>query len=88
MKTKSLQPEQLEKVKLFETVISEKIQELGIASYEEVTARNKVVAITEELNQTIEQKNEYYSELREIYGDGTINLSEGTFLPATAESAQ
>jgi hypothetical protein len=88
MKTKNLKPEQLEKVKLFETVISQKVQELGIASYDEVAARNKVVGITEELNQTIEQKNEYYSELREIYGDGTIDLSEGTFLPASSESAQ
>ena len=88
MKTKSLQPEQLEKVKLFETVISQKIQELGIASYEEVTARNRVLEVREELDQSIQQKNEYYSELREIYGDGTIDLSEGTFLPASAESAQ
>lgn len=88
MKAKSLQPEQLERIKAFETLISQKIQELGIASYEEVTARSRVSEVKEELDQHIQQKNQYYSELREVYGDGTIDLSKGTFLPASPESAE
>lgn len=88
MASKKLKKQELEKIKAFENLISEKVQELGIASYEEVTARNRVVSITEDLNRTAEEKNEYYSKLRDAYGDGTIDLSEGVFTSTPPESAE
>lgn len=88
MKLKKLKAEELEKVKAFETMLSQKLQELGVASYDEVVARNKVIIIAEELSEAAQQKNDYYSELRQIYGDGTINLVEGTFVEATLDSTE
>jgi len=88
MTPKNLKPEELQKVKTLEALVSQNLQELGIACYDEVAARSRVVEITEQLNQAAQEKNEYYNQLREIYGDGTIDLSEGTFLPAAVESAE
>jgi len=88
MTPKNLKPEELQKVKTLEALVSQNLQELGIACYDEVAARSRVVEITEQLNQAAQEKNEYYNQLREAYGDGTIDLSEGTFLPAAAESAE
>lgn len=85
MKLKKLKPEELEQVRAFETLLSQKLQELGIASYEEVTARSKVIEITEDLSQTAQKKNEYYNELRQLYGDGIISLAEGTFEETTSD---
>lgn len=88
MKPKKLKPEELEKVKTYEKFISDKVQELGIACYDEVTARSKVNKITEDLNEIAQQKNEYYGELVKIYGDGTIDLSEGTFIPTASKTTE
>ncbi len=88
MASKKLKKQELEKVKEFESILSQKVQELGMASYDEVVARNRVVSITEDLNQAAQEKNEYYTKLREAYGDGTIDLSEGTFTPTTSDSAE
>ena len=88
MKPKKLKPEELEKVKTFEASISQQLEELGVACYDEVAARNKVVAITEQLTQTAQQKNQYYAELTKMYGDGTIDLSEGNFIPTPSKSTE
>ncbi len=88
MEPKKLKPEELEKVKTFEASISQQLQELGVASYDEVAARNRVVSITERLTETAQQKNEYYTELTQMYGDGTIDLSEGSFIPTPSKPTE
>lgn len=88
MTPKKLKPEELQKVKTLEALVSQNLQELGIACYDEVAARSRVVEITQELDKAAHEKNEYYNQLRQTYGDGTINLAEGTFLPTDPESAE
>lgn len=88
MNTIKLKPEELEKIQAFETEFTQKVQELGAAAYQEVVARNQVVTATEQLNQVGDAKDAYYSKLRDAYGDGVVDLSEGVFIPNTAPSAE
>ena len=80
MKTEKIKAQELEKVKAFEFSISEKLKELGIATYDGMLAKNKMETLTEELTQLAEDREKYHAELRQIYGNGAIDLSEGTFI--------
>lgn len=81
MEVRTLTKEQLENVTRLENIIAQQISQLGMLSYEEITARQRTAAAMQAVEATAQEKAAYYESLREIYGEGTINIAEGTFIP-------
>lgn len=84
MKSTQIPQDQLDKIKNLEITLSQLTQQLGIATFDKVTAEAKITSITQQLNSAVEEKNKTFDELSKEYGDGTINLDEGTFIPANS----
>lgn len=84
MKSTQIPQDQLDKIKNLEITLSQLTQQLGIATFDKVTAEAEITSITQQLHSAVEEKNKTFDELLKEYGDGTINLDEGTFIPANS----
>jgi adenylate kinase len=88
MKSKKLAKADIESITNIQGQFTEYTNTLGLMQIDEKTINNQLVMIEEKKNEMFQkldelrnQEQELFNSLQEKYGQGQINLEEGTFTP-------
>ena len=88
MKSKKLAKEDIESITNIQGQFTECTNTLGLLQIDEKTINNQLLMLEEKKNETFQklaelrnQEQELFNSLQEKYGQGQINLEEGTFTP-------
>jgi TolA-binding protein len=90
MKTKKIQKKDLESINQLQNQFNELTRKLGVLQIDEQMFQNQLKTIDTEKNNIFQQidetrnaEEELLNSLKEKYGNGQINIQEGTFTPNT-----
>jgi len=88
MKSKKLAKADVESITSIQGQFTECTNTLGLLQIDEKTINNQLLMLEEKKNETFQkldelrnQEQELFNSLQEKYGQGQINLQEGTFTP-------
>ena len=88
MKSKKLAKTDIESITNIQGQFTECTNTLGLLQIDEKTINNQLLMLKEKKNETFQkldelrnQEQELFNSLQEKYGQGQINLEEGTFTP-------
>jgi adenylate kinase len=88
MKSKKLAKADIESITNIQGQFTECTNTLGLLQIDEKTINNQLLMLEEKKNETFQkldelrnQEQELFNSLQEKYGQGQINLQEGTFTP-------
>jgi len=90
MKTKKIQKKDLESINQLQNQFNELTRQLGLLQIDEQMFQNQLKSIDDQKNNVFQQidetrnaEEELLNSLKEKYGNGQINIQEGTFTPNT-----
>lgn len=88
METKKLTDQELQTIKEIQQGNQALVQELGSIELSKRQISEREENVWKFRDQLIEKEQEFTKSLTETYGDGSVNLEDGTFTPAPKAKAE